>query len=877
MPAENGKAAMLLPTISAPLVSSTGPLERFGRNIVVPVSAFIIGTIIIVLAFVLFTAVRQNSIAIDASTRLAKTALAVKEREIGRNLKDYAIWEAAYQNLHVKFDFSWASTDGNVGANILNSLGYDMAFVVASDDRTVYSVIDGNPTSADVASVFRGKLAPMLNQARTKSDPLVGLFRANGQVALVALNAILPPTEVGPPPQPADRSVLIFVKVLNTTFLDRIRTEYLLRALKLSEPGQISQGASLPLRSPSGEDLGSIAWEPDRPGTELLRFLLPPIIVALIGLATFAWLVLKNARRSAVSIEHSARTIQAYAQILENSEARFRDVAEASSDWIWETDTDLRLTYLSDRFTAVTGIAAATILGRPLDQFFLRDSDGEGWANLIGDTWIRNTFRDLRCCYRDAKDNKRICRIAGRPIFHKDESFLGYRGTATDVTREVEAHALAQHLAHHDPLTGLPNRVLLKDRLNVALLGVERGTDMIAIHCLDLDYFKEVNDTLGHGVGDILLQQVAQRLRACVRATDTVARLGGDEFAILQTGLSTPQDADAICCHVLESLKAPFRLGEHELYIAASIGVSLAPQDGLDHEHLMRNADIALYRAKHAGRSTFRMFEARMDAELQSRKSLEQDLRQAISKEELELHYQPIVQLQGQQLCGAEALLRWRHPQHGLILPERFIPVAEATGLVHSIGEWALRAACEQAKEWPDLQVAINLSPIQFKQRELVETVRNILRETHLEPARLELEITENVLLYDTKVALEMLTALKRLGVSIALDDFGTGYSSLAYLNGFPFDTIKIDKSFIADIHRTGKSNAIVKSVISLGRSLGMTITAEGVETAEQSKFLADEGCRQVQGYFFGKPMPGDQFNITRNHWNASSVSAPAA
>jgi EAL domain-containing protein (putative c-di-GMP-specific phosphodiesterase class I) len=291
----------------------------------------------------------------------------------------------------------------------------------------------------------------------------------------------------------------------------------------------------------------------------------------------------------------------------------------------------------------------------------------------------------------------------------------------------------------------------------------------------------------------------------------------------------------------------------------------------------MRNADIALYRAKHAGRGTYRMFEAKMDAELQARKTLEQDLRQAIVKGELEVHYQPIVGVLGQKLNGAEALLRWRHPQQGLIMPEKFVPVAEATGLVIAIGEWTLRTACEQVKAWPGQHVAINLSPVQFKHRELVDTVRQILKDTQLDPNRLELEITESVLLYDTKAALEVLNALKRIGVSIAMDDFGTGYSSLAYLNGFPFDKIKIDKSFITDLNRTGKSNAIVKSVISLGKSLNMITTAEGVETPEQLKFLADEGCKQVQGYYFGKPMPADDFTRVRATWQRSLLSAPAA
>jgi diguanylate cyclase (GGDEF)-like protein/PAS domain S-box-containing protein len=855
----------------------TEPLERFGRRVVVPVSAIVLGAIIIVLAFVLITSVRQNTLALDASTRLAKTALAVKEREIGRNLKDYAVWEDAYKNLHVQLNREWAATDGNVGANILNSLGYEMAFVVDSQERTVYSVVDGEPGLVDAATHFPTGFYPMIKQAATSANPVVGLLRGKTGVALVAATAILPPPGLGDPPAPEDRSILIFAKILNSAFLERMSEEYLLTDLALVGPVEKTGGAALNLISPYGEKLGQIRWTAEEPGTKLIRFVLPPILIALFGLSAFAWLVLRNARRSALSMEVSARTIQAYAQTLENSEARFRDVAEASSDWIWETDPDLRLTYLSDRFSEVTGVAPASILGRSLEQFFSSDSESDGWTHLRGDTRLQNTFRDLRCCYRDAMGSRRICRLAGRPIVTPDGQFVGYRGTATDITPEVEAHARANHLALHDPLTELPNRVLLKDRLDYALNAALRDRTMVAVFCLDLDYFKEVNDTLGHGAGDTLLQQVGERLRQCVRASDTVARLGGDEFAILQVGIESPDEAHPVCRHVLNALQAPFRIGDHEIFIGTSIGVSIAPQDGIDHERLLRNADIALYRAKQAGRGFYQFFETQMDAELQERKALEQDLRQAIAKGELEVHYQPIVKVLGQRLNGVEALLRWRHPQRGLIPPETFIPIAEATGLVIAIGEWTLRTACEQVKAWPGLHVAVNLSPVQFKHRDLVNTVTQVLQETGLEPRLLELEITESVLLYDTKAALEILNTLKNIGVRIAMDDFGTGYSSLAYLNSFPFDKIKIDKSFIADLNRTSKSNAIVKSVISLGRSLDIVITAEGVESGEQLKFLTDEGCKQIQGFYFGKAMSADELTRVRQSWQPVIAPASAA
>jgi diguanylate cyclase (GGDEF)-like protein/PAS domain S-box-containing protein len=561
---------------------------------------------------------------------------------------------------------------------------------------------------------------------------------------------------------------------------------------------------------------------------------------------------------------------------LETSQARFRDVAEASSDWIWETDTDLRFTYFSSRFGDVTGIAAAAVLGKSLDQFFFSDA-GTDICEILRETGFQTTFRDLRCCYHDAEGASRFCRLAGRPILDQGGAIIGYRGTATDITREVEAHAKASHLALHDALTELPNRVLLRERLNTALSLCRRENVTVSLLCIDLDHFKSVNDTSGHGAGDMLLKQVADRLRACVRSDETVARLGGDEFAVVQVGREGPEDTTALCRRILDCMNAPFQLEGQEFHVGASIGVAVAPKDGDHHEQLHKSADIALYRAKQAGRGTFRCFEAEMDAELQSRKALEQDLRQAQERGEFAMYYQPQISVDGQHLSGVEALLRWRHPKHGLISPLRFVPLAEETGLINAIGKWALQEACTQAMKWPGISLAVNLSAVQFKGSELVEIVRTTLSDTGLEPHRLELEITETVLLHDTRAALSILNDLKRLGVRVAMDDFGTGYSSMAYLNSFPFDKIKIDRSFISDLNKSDKSNAIVRSVISLGRSLGMVTTAEGVETLEQFAFLKSEGCQQIQGHYFGMAMPAEDFSRFLAEWERAAPESVAA
>ena len=433
--------------------------------------------------------------------------------------------------------------------------------------------------------------------------------------------------------------------------------------------------------------------------------------------------------------------------------------------------------------------------------------------------------------------------------------FIGFRGTATDITEEVEAQARAQHLALHDSLTSLPNRVLFAERLNMALGGRRRKAARVAVLCLDLDHFKEVNDTLGHAAGDLLLNEVAERLKTCARPTDTVARLGGDEFAIIQTDINGPPDVQALTSRIIEVIEEPFQVDGNLLHVGVSIGVALSSNRGDSPEKLLKNADIALYRAKQSGRNTVRFFEVQMDLELQERKALEYDLRQAIAGEEFELHYQPLIDIRGAKITGVEALLRWRHPDRGMVPPELFIPIAEDTGLIGAIGEWVLATVCRQALEWPDLMMAVNMSAVQFRQRDIVQTVRHILQDVGLPPSRLELEITESVLISDTDLALEVLNSFKEIGIKVALDDFGTGFSSLACLNAFPFDKLKIDRSFIADAREEQKSHAIVRSVISLGRSLGIATTAEGVEARDQIKFLLAEGCDQVQGNLFGGAM----------------------
>ena len=435
----------------------------------------------------------------------------------------------------------------------------------------------------------------------------------------------------------------------------------------------------------------------------------------------------------------------------------------------------------------------------------------------------------------------------------------GWVVTHQDVTEAIKAESQIRHLARHDPLTNLPNRLLFQERLADAMVRSARG-EKIAVLCVDLDQFKTVNDTCGHAAGDALLRQVADRLRASVRETDTVARLGGDEFAIIQCVADQPQGATTLASRVIESLALPCVVGERRIEAGASIGIALAPDDGPAGEQLLQCADLALYRAKAEGRGTYRFFEAAMDAKMRARRSLEIDLRHALDRGEFTVFYQPLVCLEQCKTIGFEALLRWRNPQRGLIPPAEFIPIAEDIGLISQIGAWVLTKACEDAAQWPgDIKVAVNLSPAQFKNPRLVLDVASALGSSGLPARRLELEITETVMLHDTEATLAILRQIKDLGVSIAMDDFGTGYSSLSYLRKFPFDKIKIDQSFIREISREDESMAIVRAVVGLGGSLGMVTTAEGVETAEQLESLRQEGCNLVQGFFFSPAVPAGE------------------
>jgi diguanylate cyclase (GGDEF)-like protein len=441
-------------------------------------------------------------------------------------------------------------------------------------------------------------------------------------------------------------------------------------------------------------------------------------------------------------------------------------------------------------------------------------------------------------------------------IRHRPMPTFGWVATHEDITEQRQAELKIEYMAHHDALTGLANRVLLNQRLENALDRVVEP-EMLAVHHLDLDQFKAVNDTFGHAAGDKLLKIVAERLRALVRDSDTIARMGGDEFVVVQVPIATAAAATLLAQRIITAISEPFDLDGHQAVIGTSVGIAIGPGEGLTPDKLLRNADLALYRAKDHGRGTFRFFEPAMDLQMQTRRVMEQELRRGLPAGEFELYYQPVVDLASNEVSSFEALIRWNHPKHGLVAPAAFIPLAEEIGFIIPMGEWVIRQACATAARWPgELRVAINISAAQFRNSGLLPIIVGALSASGLPPTRLEIEITETVLLQNRETTLAVLHQLRALGIRIAMDDFGTGYSSLTYLQSFPFDKIKIDRSFVRDIDKNTGSLNIVRAVAALANGLGMSATAEGVETHGQLAQIVAAGCTEMQGYLFSQPLP---------------------
>ncbi len=560
------------------------------------------------------------------------------------------------------------------------------------------------------------------------------------------------------------------------------------------------------------------------------------------------------------------RTINAV-RIEENAELiklLLRDFEESSSDWLWETNAELELQRISPRLAEVARKSPAELRGK-FPQALLGDAvraDLRAAASPVGKLTRmlaqRSAFRDLVIPVVVGGE-ERSWSITGKPILDKQGNFIGYHGVGSDITTARRSQEQIAFLARHDSLTKLPNRVLFNEVMHQACARCD--TNGMALLSLDLDDFKLVNDTLGHATGDGVLIAVAERIRGCIRDGDTAARLGGDEFAIIVASCDEEEIA-MVARRLVERIARPYHFDGRLVEVGISVGISVGPKDGNTPGRLMKNADLALYRAKADGRGVWRFYDGAMDERLQDRRALQSDLRQALARSEFMLDFQPIMDLATNRIVAAEALLRWNHPVRGLLAPANFIPLAEEAGMIAPIGAWVLREACLTARQWPAyMHVAVNLSPIQFRDSAVVETVDRALLESGIDPNRLELEITETTVLETNSATVDALWKLHGRGVRIALDDFGTGYSSLSYLRRFPFDKIKIDRSFIRDLGHEKDDSSIILAIIGLADSMNMVVTAEGVETPEQAALLTSYGCAQAQGFLFCRPVAAAELN----------------
>lgn len=538
---------------------------------------------------------------------------------------------------------------------------------------------------------------------------------------------------------------------------------------------------------------------------------------------------------------------------------------ELKLGWFWATDAKGRLIYLSHSAIETLGQSADEIIGKSLSDLFIPDKDsdpGKAERPLPFLLSARHSFADMPARVALPQQDEEIWwSISGKPQIGSDGTFLGYRGSAKDITFSRERERDTARLAQYDGLTGLTNRNHMEKRLTATLIAYKAAKRSCALMLLDLDRFKAVNDTLGHPAGDEVLKQVAQRLQKVIGSDCEIGRIGGDEFQILLPDIDDRGQLGDIATRLIQMIAQPYSVNGNRAIIGASVGIAIAPYDGLDAEDLVSSADLALYSSKSGGRGQFRFYSSELKEGAQLRKQIEEDLRDAIPQDQLEMHYQPLIQAGSNIVKGFEALMRWNNPESGWISPGIFIPIAEETSVINELGEWALRRACSDAAEWPgDLTVAVNVSAVQFANEDFVQVVKNALESSGLDPARLELEITESVFMADPHATKRMFARLKKLGVRLALDDFGTGYSSLSYLSQAPFDKLKIDQSFVRGATENGSNNAaIIDAVVSLANALGMITVAEGVEAKDELDLVVNRGATLIQGYVFAKALPHNE------------------
>ncbi|WP_342754988.1 EAL domain-containing protein [Pantoea sp. MBD-2R] len=838
----------------------------FTRRLLMSLSLLMSGVVLLSMLMVVGIAWRQNESSIRQESLLLHNGWKDRRQDLMKNIRDYAFWGEAWNHLHLNVDTDWAYDQQNLGPGLFSEFHYEGVFVVDGEGRTRYSVINGQLSDLPVESWLGTHAAPLVRQARAllKQESATSTNMMIGSTpAIVAAAPITTGKVPGLKTRAGMPSVLIFI--------DRLTPEKLrdfgaaIGVANARVPGSLQDAFITPFINEEVADSTPVVirWDSDQPGRNLLLILLPMLFAAAVILGLVARRVVNHAMHNAMLCDQRFLLLMHSQRELAASEARFRDVAETASDWIWETNAQGILIYLSERFTAVTGYDVEQLLGKSIDDLLQHDTQPvSGWIFQQREEHHRQT---LRCYSVSAGGETRICTLVTK-VVEGNGQIAGYRGTVSDVTKEVEDQARIHYLSQHDALTGLPNRLYMSEFLLGRLQAHPTAERPLVLISLDLDNFKPINDTWGHAAGDSVLNEVSLRLRSVLKAGDLVSRQGGDEFIVIVSDLANEQEINNCCRALLNEICRPFYLGQQEIFIGASMGIALAPKDAMQAEELLRLADIALYKSKREGRNRWTWYSPEMAEHLVLRREMERGLRKAIVGNELRLYYQPRYGLKNARLDGAEALIRWEHPDKGLIMPDKFIGLAEETGLIVEISDWVLTRACTDALTWPEaMYVSVNISPVEFRSGNLAKRVAEALARSGLAAGRLELEITENITLENPQSALEVMQQLKKLGVKLTVDDFGAGHASLGYLKTFPFDGMKMDRSYMNDFPHCSQAASIVEGIIGLGKAFALTVTAEGVETREQLQELQAIACQEGQGYYLGRPMPLERFSLLLN------------
>nr|WP_318392983.1 EAL domain-containing protein [Enterobacter sp.] len=854
---------MNLPVLT-PGVSDTEQTKRLISNVFSYIVSLLVGIFIIAIISLLVIRNNVNTISDKHDEFLLKKALDIHQENIRSHLKDNAEWGDAYKNLHEKINLNWAWDKQNLGKSLYDNFGYEGVFVLSPEGITRYSVLDGNLRLQDLDSwLGKSTRENLLNEVSNNNGmPVSSLTLIDSVPAIVSAAWITADNDSSVITRPGKFSIMVFIEKLTAEKLLAIGDDSGIKNVRVLPDAMRSQAENFvdfPLNINKG--VVRIAWESENPGQALIIYFLPLLILSVVLMACMTIVLMRHIMHKArINDEHTFLLDQARLKLI-TSEKRFRDVSETTSDWLWETDLSLKIIWLSERFSTVTGFDNSEWTGRYLHELF--PSRKASFLECISQRETSGQFAFKNCPYINSQQSTSYCTLLAKFVVQPDGTVV-IRGAATDVTIEVEATKRVQFLSRHDELTGLPNRYQIKEFLAGELNKDEAGHYPFSMICLDLDKFKPVNDVFGHSTGDALLGEVSSRLKGCIRSGDFVARQGGDEFMILLANTSQISQIDDVCQRIVNELNRPFSVNGNDVTIGVSMGIALAPKDSNSANDLLRFADIALYQAKQSGRNKWVYYQQDMSEKLTERRKMESELRAAIKEDQLYLVYQPRFNLKNSKVDAVEALVRWQHPERGNLMPDQFIPLAEETGLIINLSNWVLHKACTDALEkLPGLSVSVNISPVEFQASDLAERVKAILQATGLAPARLEIEVTENVTLSEPEKTSQIMKALKQMGVRILIDDFGTGYASLSYLRKFQFDGLKLDKSFIFSMGDSQQNLSVVEKIIDLGKAYSMEVTAEGVETAEQLNFLKNNKCDEVQGYFIGKPVAISELSLS--------------